>query len=186
MSLLLLDLHDRPSVPDVPLIYRSKFPEMGKLCGTREQPLDLRAFAGETPSMLLVIVTAAGNKSAGHLNKISTRASCSGVGFRRYGGHTYGQVLGTAGPPPSRAGTGTVCQGSTITQVGHRAAQPVLYSALIRSLVSTRVWVDPLLCRRTSRFSQGSLGRDSPKAPDVARIPRIRGRPGNVRLGYEA
>ena len=98
MSLLLLDLHNRPSVPDVPLIYRSKFPEMGKLCGTREQPLDLRAFAGETPSMLLVIVTAAGNKSAGHLNKISTRASCSGVGFRRYGGHTYGQVLGTAGP----------------------------------------------------------------------------------------
>ena len=98
MSLLLLDRHDRPSIPDVPVIHRSKFPEMGKLCGTREQPLDLRAFAGETPSMLLVIVTAAGNKSAGHLNKISTRASCSGVGFRRYGGHTYGQVLGTAGP----------------------------------------------------------------------------------------
>ena len=65
-------------------------------------------------------------------------------------------------------------------------ADSVAYSAFTRYLISMRVWFGPLLCRRISRFSQGSLGRDSPKAPDVARTPRIRGRPGNVRLGFEA
>jgi hypothetical protein len=65
-------------------------------------------------------------------------------------------------------------------------ADSAAYSALTRYVVSTRVWFGPLLCRRNSLFSQGSIGRDSPQVPDVARTPHIRGRPGNVRLGYEA
>ena len=65
-------------------------------------------------------------------------------------------------------------------------ADSAAYSALTRYVVSTRVWYGALLCRRISLFSQGSVGRGSPQAPDVARTPRIRGRPGNVRLGYEA